>query len=231
MFTSRAEFRLHLRIDNADTRLTPHGRALGLIDDEAWAAYEAKQARAAAFTTLLETTKLSEEDAAKLQHELGEYQGTQPQQPFLKGDRVAQLLKRPHIAVEQLVPVLLAKIAAAPALAPWTAALETANTATTGTLPAWVRNEMKTVETSIKFAGYLAQQQRSIERLRADEARPIPEWFDYTRASGLSREMVEKLSRIRPMTIGQASRIAGVTPAAVSLIQCFLEIQARGKTA
>ena len=81
------------------------------------------------------------------------------------------------------------------------------------------------METAIKFAGYLAQQQRSIDRLKRDEARAIPGWFDYTRVSGLSREMVEKLGRIRPSTLGQATRIAGVTPAAVALIQCFLEIQ------
>jgi tRNA uridine 5-carboxymethylaminomethyl modification enzyme len=97
----------------------------------------------------------------------------------------------------------------------------------TGTLPVWVRNEMKTVETGIKFAGYLAQQQRGMERLRRDEARAIPETFDYTTVSGLSREMVERLGRVRPSTIGQASRLPGVTPAALSLIQCFLEIQAR----
>jgi tRNA uridine 5-carboxymethylaminomethyl modification enzyme len=95
------------------------------------------------------------------------------------------------------------------------------------TLPAWVRNEMKTVETGIKFAGYLVQQQRSMERLRRDEARSIPETFDYATVSGLSREMVEKLGRVRPSTLGQASRLPGVTPAALSLIQCFLEIQAR----
>ena len=70
-----------------------------------------------------------------------------------------------------------------------------------------------------------------MERLRRDEARTIPEWFDYRACSGLSREMVEKLDRVRPATLGQASRIAGVTPAAVSLIQCFLELQARGRTA
>ncbi len=97
----------------------------------------------------------------------------------------------------------------------------------TGILPVWIRNEMKTVETGIKFAGYLVQQQRSMERLRRDEARAIPETFDYTTVSGLSREMVEKLGRVRPSTLGQASRLPGVTPAALSLIQCFLEIQAR----
>ena len=94
-------------------------------------------------------------------------------------------------------------------------------------IPAFVRNELKTVETQIMFAGYLAQQQKSMARLRADEARPIPASFAYAACSGLSREMVEKLSRVRPATLGQASRIAGVTPAAVSLIQCFLEIQKR----
>ena len=98
-------------------------------------------------------------------------------------------------------------------------------------LPAWVRNELKTVETGIKFAGYLAQHQRSMQRLRDDEARAIPTWFDYRATSGLSREMVEKLERVRPATLGQASRISGVTPAACSLIQVFLEIQARNRAA
>jgi tRNA uridine 5-carboxymethylaminomethyl modification enzyme len=91
-------------------------------------------------------------------------------------------------------------------------------------LPAWVRNEMKTVETGIKFAGYLAQQQKSMDRLKREEERAIPVTFAYETVSGLSKEMVEKLTRVRPATLGQASRMAGVTPAAVSLIQCFLEI-------
>ena len=98
-------------------------------------------------------------------------------------------------------------------------------------LPAWVRNELKTVETGIKFAGYLAQQQRSIDRLRRDEQRLIPATFDYAGISGLSREMVEKLTRVRPSTLGQASRLPGVTPAALSLIQCFLEISSRQQAA
>jgi tRNA uridine 5-carboxymethylaminomethyl modification enzyme len=203
MFTSRAEFRLHLRIDNADTRLTPHGRRLGLIDDAAWAAFEHKQARLAALTALLESTRVT-------------------------GELLAQRLKRPEITIEQLVPELLPRLAA-PEFAPWLAALTAAQYP--ATLPAWVRNEMKTVETGIKFAGYLAQQQRSMARLRADEARPIPAWFDYRACSGLSREMVERLDRVRPATLGQASRMSGVTPAACSLIQCFLEIQARNRAA
>jgi tRNA uridine 5-carboxymethylaminomethyl modification enzyme len=232
MFTSRAEFRLHLRIDNADTRLTPHGRRLGLIDDEAWAAFEAKQARAAAFTHLLEHTRLTDANVATLSS--SEPLALQPV-PFAKGDLFAQLLKRPEITIEQLLPALLAHMQAT-AFAPWLRAFDAANLipnpySLTPVFPAWVRNEMKTVETGIKFAGYLAQQQRSIDRLRKDEGRSIPGWFNYRACSGLSREMVEKLDKIRPDTLGQASRISGVTPAACSLIQVFLEIQARGRTA
>ena len=99
------------------------------------------------------------------------------------------------------------------------------------TIPAWVRNELKTVETQIKFAGYLAQQKRAMDRVKADEGRAIPDWFDYRACSGLSREMVEKLDRIRPQTLAQASHLPGVTPAAVALVHTFLEIQRRGRTA
>jgi tRNA uridine 5-carboxymethylaminomethyl modification enzyme len=89
------------------------------------------------------------------------------------------------------------------------------------------RNELKSVETEIKYAGYLHQQQRSIDRLKKAEQRAIPDWFDYRSVSGLSREMQEKLLKIRPRTLGHASRIPGVTPAAVSLVNVYIEIQAR----
>ena len=223
MFTSRAEFRLHLRIDNADARLTPHGRRLGLIDGTAWAAFEAKQSRGVAFAAVLETTKLTEAEVTRLSVAWPSDFGPVP----VKGDRPAQLLKRPQVTAEALLPALLDRVAGVQQLAPWLIALSAMNYRDTGRLPVWVRNEMKTVETGIKFAGYLAQQQRSMERLVRDEARTIPETFDYTTVSGLSREMVEKLGRVRPSTIGQASRLPGVTPAALSLIQCFLEIQTR----
>jgi len=94
-----------------------------------------------------------------------------------------------------------------------------------------VRNELKSVETEIKYAGYLAQQEKAIERLKKSEQRAIPEWFDYTSVSGLSREMKEKLAHVRPRTLGQASRIPGVTPAAVSLVNVYIEIQGRKKQA
>jgi tRNA uridine 5-carboxymethylaminomethyl modification enzyme len=211
MFTSRAEFRLHLRIDNADRRLTPHGRRLGLIDDAAWTAYQAKMARAEAFDKLLGRERVG--DAAGLV--LSELVG-------MKGQTYSQVLKRPEMTVEVLWPALLELVGKVPELSAWSVDGER--------LSAWVRNEMKTVETEIKYAGYLDQQKRSMERLKRDEARVIPEWFDYTACSGLSREMVEKLGKVRPKTLGQASRIQGVTPAAVALVNCFIEIQGKRQT-
>jgi tRNA uridine 5-carboxymethylaminomethyl modification enzyme len=226
MFTSRAEFRLHLRIDNADRRLTPHGRRLGLIDDAAWAAYEAKMTRLAVLTETLEGMKLTEDEAAFL-NTRAETKEIALQQPFAKGDNAAQLLKRPSVTVEQVLPVLLPRTNGRPEMWPWLRAIAMS----APVLPAWVRNEMKTVETEIKYAGYLEQQKKVMEKLKRDEGRVIPAWFDYAACSGLSREMVETLGRVRPRTLGQASRIQGVTPAAVSLVNCFIEIQARRQTA
>jgi tRNA uridine 5-carboxymethylaminomethyl modification enzyme len=218
MFTSRAEFRLHLRIDNADRRLTPHGRRLELIDDAAWADYEAKQARAAAFERLLAATRVkADELPAELLSRLdGDAAG-------VSGQTLAQLLKRPEVPVEELVPVLLKRVLRGEeTLANWVASMDASTL-----IPAWVRNEMKTVETEIKYSGYLDQQRRSMEKMRKAEKKGIPEWFDYSSVSGLSTEMKQTLSRVRPLTLGQASRIAGVTPAAVSLIHVYIEIQGK----
>jgi tRNA uridine 5-carboxymethylaminomethyl modification enzyme len=96
-----------------------------------------------------------------------------------------------------------------------------------GHLATQTRNELKTVETEIKYAGYLDQQRKAIEKLKKAEERGIPAWFDYTQVSGLSREMLEKLTRVRPLTLGQASRIPGVTPAALTLVNVFIEIQGK----
>jgi tRNA uridine 5-carboxymethylaminomethyl modification enzyme len=223
MFTSRAEFRLHLRIDNADRRLTSHGRRLGLIDDAAWAAYEAKMARATAFERLLRKERVSESAS----QQVGVLAG-------LAKEVYAQVLKRPEVTVEGLWPVLGPMMQGVAELKEWVAGAGTNEKQVpplrygmTTKLPAWVRNEMKTVETEIKYAGYLEQQKRSMEKLKRDEGRVIPAAFDYAACSGLSREMVETLGRVRPRTLGQASRIQGVTPAAVSLVNCFIEIQAR----
>jgi tRNA uridine 5-carboxymethylaminomethyl modification enzyme len=223
MFTSRAEFRLHLRIDNADRRLTPHGRRLGLIDDAAWAEYEAKQSRATAFEKMLGVARVrAEELPAELLARLdGDAAG-------VSGQTFAQLLKRPEVAVEELAPLLRDRLAGDEVvLADWVAAMDSAAALGSSRLPSWVRNEMKTVETEIKYSGYLDQQRRSIERMRRAEKRAIPGWFDYSAISGLSTEMKQTLSRVRPQTLGQASRIAGVTPAAVSLIHVYIEIQGK----
>jgi tRNA uridine 5-carboxymethylaminomethyl modification enzyme len=224
MFTSRAEFRLHLRIDNADRRLTPYGRRLGLIDDNAWSSYEAKQSRAVAFEQLLTTKRVrAEEIPAEL---LAQLDG---EAANLTGQTFAQLLKRPELSIEALAPILHDRIANAdPILQPWIAAIESA---ANKKLTAWVRNEMKTVETEIKYSGYLDQQRRSIEKMRKAEQRTIPTWFNYTTVSGLSTEMKQTLTRVRPSTLGQASRIAGVTPAAISLIHVYIEIQGRERVA
>ena len=205
MFTSRAEFRLHLRIDNADRRLTPYGRRLGLISDDAWAEYEAKQARAVALEKVLSTGKASGGD-------------------WPAGQTWAQMLRRPEVTMETIWPALREQLSD-PVFAPWLAAGAHEH------LPAREHNELKSVETEIKYSGYLDQQRKAIEKLKKAEERGIPEWFDYAQVSGLSREMQEKLTRVRPATIGQASRIPGVTPAALSLVNIYIEIQAKRQTA
>jgi len=217
MFTSRAEFRLHLRIDNADRRLTPHGRRVGLIDDQAWSDFFAKQARQKKTKQLLEETRLTTEMIEKLHFDA---QAPVPDLAGTTGSSLAQLLKRPEITVEHIVPILRE-------LAPEFFDRDSAHLPTTDHLPSVLRNELKSVETEIKYEGYLLQQQRGIDRLKKAEQRNIPEWFDYKSVSGLSREMQEKLTKIRPRTVGHASRIPGVTPAAVSLVNVYIEIQAK----
>jgi tRNA uridine 5-carboxymethylaminomethyl modification enzyme len=291
MFTSRAEFRLHLRIDNADRRLTPHGRRVGLIGDAAWADYLAKQERAQKLGALLEKTRVSGEMLEKIEKaqqdrlaaqsarcsstDEDESAGSAPAESVngnglvsALGSTLAQLLKRPQVVIEDLAPVVRESYpeffteidcfsntnvisasedcsGAGPSPSPQTSISDVQRTASASVRDdtslregsslqhqpfspsAAARNEMKTVETEIKYAGYLDQQKKSIERLKKAEQRVIPEWFDYGKVSGLSREMNENLQRVRPRTLGQASRIPGVTPAAVSLINVYIEIQGR----
>ena len=166
MFTSRAEFRLHLRIDNADERLTPIGRKIGLVDDHRWAVFQAKQEQ------------------------------KQVLRDFLNQNRLAEWLRRPEVKI------------------------------TDATLPEldYMRGVLATIETEFKYAGYLAQQERQVQRLKDAEGRKIPMSFNYSGIPGLSREMQEKLGRVRPETLGQAGRIPGVTPAAIAVLDVYLRL-------
>jgi len=260
MFTSRAEFRLQLRIDNADRRLTPHGRRVGLIDDATWSEFNAKQQRLEVMRQLLEKTKLTSAMLEQFTHAsvgadalvcpadrssagiANDQRRTTNDFSSALGQPLAQLLKRPEVVIEQLAPVLReiapdffdahVGTAALGCLAERSSAafagdrgLSTAPSISN--LSSRAPNDLKSVETEIKYAGYLSQQQRSIERLKKAEQRAIPEWFDYRSVSGLSREMQEKLLKIRPRTLGHAARIPGVTPAAISLVNVYIELQGR----
>ena len=221
MFTSRAEFRLHLRIDNADRRLTPHGRRLGLIDDQAWAEYERKQARMTALSKLLTTGKVDNERLAAAGFSA---------LTATAGLTWAQLLKRPEVGIEAVLEALRETLDQDPLLAEFAAVLDgnhnqNAAARSAAVLRCNLHNEARAVETEIKFAGYLEQQKKSIDKLKAAEAVAIPEWIEYGAISGLSREMLETLERVRPATIGQASRIPGVTPAALSLVHVSIRVQ------
>ena len=243
MFTSRAEFRLHLRIDNADRRLTAHGRRVGLINDQAWQNFQEKQARLEKMKRLLESTRFTAKHAT-LCHPERSVESTSiachPERSEAKpngvegpcvppadalnaalGQTLAQLLKRPEVRIEDLAPILRNLDPKFFDRDPVTPVFPVVS------LSSEVRNELKSVETEIKYEGYLQQQQRAIDRLKKSEQHAIPEWFDYRSVSGLSREMQEKLSKIQPRTLGQASRIPGVTPAAVSLVNVYIEIQSR----
>jgi tRNA uridine 5-carboxymethylaminomethyl modification enzyme len=226
MFTSRAEFRLHLRIDNADRRLTPHGRRLGLIDDSAWAAYEARQTRAAALKHLLGTTRV---DVRRFPPQLLARLDSSNLDGQLNNQTLAELLRRPELDIADVVCLL-------------DPAAETGST--TFTKLGWdpqeagspveravARNEQRAVATELKYAGYLEQQLRSIAKMKRAEQQRIPAWFDYAAISGLSREMQQTFLRVRPSTLGQASRLPGVTPAAISLLHVYIEIQSRNRQA
>jgi tRNA uridine 5-carboxymethylaminomethyl modification enzyme len=241
MFTSRAEFRLHLRIDNADSRLTPHGRRVGLISDQVWTDFLAKQERLDRMKRVLENTRVTAEMAERIQQAAVAGPGLQPipngsdgritnPNPGIDldtssalGQTLAQLLKRPEISVEYFAPVLVDLL---PGFFERDGMCDHSRESVFH-LSSEVRNELKSAETEVKYAGYLQQQQKAIERLKKSEQRTIPEWFDYRSVSGLSREMQEKLVKVRPRTLGHASRIPGVTPAAVSLVNVYIEIQGK----
>ncbi len=186
MFTSRAEFRLHLRIDNADDRLTPLGRRVGLVTDDRWALYQRKQAQKARLRELLETVRI---DPVKF----GLAQDDRP--------NLATWIRRPEAQIKRLDGWIESQLGEAP-----------------------VHGLLQTLETELKYSGYIAQQQRQVDRLKDSERRRIPGNFSYSGIPGLSREVCEKLQRVRPDTLGQAGRIPGVTPAAVSVLDVYLTL-------
>jgi tRNA uridine 5-carboxymethylaminomethyl modification enzyme len=194
MFTSRAEFRLHLRIDNADQRLTPVGHRLGLIAEAHWKGFcELQSKRARVLDFLGGYRPRPEEDGAQtLYRKISTPAGDRP--------TVLQLLKRPEVTIRDVSELVRmhTRVELRPA-------------------------EWMSIETEIKYGGYLAQQKRQIDQLHRLEGRRIPSELSYAGIPGLSREVVEKMERIRPSTLGQASRIPGVTPAAVSVLNVHLE--------
>jgi len=180
MFTSRAEFRLNLRVDNADERLTPVGRTAGLVSEERWQLFSRKEDQ-------------KRQIVGWLKKERSAADGRPP---------LAEWLKRPEARLAQLKPDI-ERILGGPPL----------------------RGVVETVETEVKYSGYVAQQERQVARLRAAEGRRIPEGFSFREIPGISREIVQKLERVRPVTLGQASRIPGVTPAAVAVLDVYLGLR------
>ena len=193
MFTSRAEFRLNLRIDNADKRLTPVGRKVGLVDERHWEEFLQRSARLDRLQAELSRIK---PDAS---HPFFASRGMD----LREKQSVTVLLRRPEIHLEDLLSAGLVSFPS-----------ETIR-----------REDVVSIETAIKYEGYLRQQEREVEKLRKAEAKRIPADLDYGGMPGLSREIVEKLSQVRPASIAQASRIPGITPAAISILLFHIEMR------
>jgi tRNA uridine 5-carboxymethylaminomethyl modification enzyme len=228
MFTSRAEFRLHLRIDNADERLTPLGHQVGTVNKKDYDTFLEKRLRISAATKFLLENRLDPRSRAgqEIYTKLGLMEGGHLTAPSpLSG---AQLLKRPELSIDDLMEWVSEGLQTSTMSSISASGGEGVPQAGTGEevhpFEPLSREEARRVETDFKYDGYLQQQERQMERMRRAESRRIPDWFEYGKISGLSREVVEKLTKVRPLTLGQASRIPGITPAAVSLVNCYIEI-------
>lgn len=200
MLTSRSEYRLILRSDNADQRLTPLGREIGLIDDLRWQLFQQKQTNIAAEKERLHETRVKEHD------ELGKAIAAHTQQAIKGSITLADLLRKPGFHYADLERFGLGN-------------------------PGCDRAEKEGAEIDIKYAGYIQRQQNQIEQLARQEHRKLPADLDYHVIDTLSKEAREKLTKVKPLTIGQASRIGGVNPADINALLIYLEIQNRQKNA
>lgn len=215
MFTSRAEHRLLLREDNADTRLTPLGRDLGLVSDAQWDTFRRKQDAAARLRAALEQKRIPSDKynggSADAPAESATFGDTAASLPA--GRTLAEVLRRPELDLHELAALLRA--------CPDGPAAE---------LGAFLEQEMllagtaacESVQTEIKYAGYLVRQRELVARAAKLESTALPPDMDYATVVGLSREVTEKLGRVRPLSLGQAGRISGVTPAAVACLEIHL---------
>lgn len=191
MFTSRAEFRLNLRIDNADARLTPIGRRVGLVADDHWEKYIEKQGRIERLRESISNSRVDTSHAFFVSRSM----------EFRERPTLLSLLRRPEIRMEDLIREGVLQV------------------------EPLRREDIVSLETSIKYEGYLKQQDREVKKLRAAESRRLPDSLDYAKMPGLSREIVEKLTRVRPQSIAQATRIPGITPASISILLFHLEMR------
>jgi len=195
MFTSRAEYRLIMREDNADMRLTERGKKLGLVQDKLWEVYEDKKNTARAELTRLEKEKISPntKEATLLERETGER--------LSSSKTLKEILKRPKVLYGHLP----------------------------GQLDGIKRNAIDEIEASVKYAGYIERQKTDIERLQKNENTKIPNTVDYENVIGLSNEVKQKLSEAQPQSLARASRLPGVTPAAISLLLVHLKKERKRK--
>lgn len=195
MFTSRAEYRTLLRQDNADMRLTPMGYALGLASEERMRLLEEKQTKTAAFVQFFKETSITPEEANPL---LEKYDSS----PMKQGDKMAKVLARPNITVEDFMELPQVKaFAHAQQLS---------------------KEVLESTEIEIKYAGYIEKEKNNADKLNRLEDIRIPESFNYDKLTSLSFESREKLKKIRPTTLSQASRISGVSPADISILLVYM---------